>query len=187
MTQTVSARPVRGAADLAKPLALSDAAKALLTPEHTPRQYFDVLAAQPALAEDAIRFLAVALPKRESVGWALACVRAAVPKPSPAEAKAIASAEAWVKDPSEVNRRACGNAAEGAGHGTAPGCLANAAFWSGGSLSAPHLPPAPPRDDLTAIAVTAAVLLAAVIDPANAPAHRSRFVALGADIASGRK
>src|SRR5262245_9126810 len=98
MTQTVSARPARVAADLAKPLPRSDAAKALLAPEHTPRQYFDALAAQPALAEDAIRFLAHALPKRESVSWALACVRVAVPKPSPAEAKAIASADAWVKD-----------------------------------------------------------------------------------------
>ncbi|MBN9122834.1 MAG: hypothetical protein J0I06_27465 [Planctomycetes bacterium] len=180
-------RPVRLAADLARSLSLSEAAKKLLAPEHTPRQYFDALAAQPTLAEDAIRFLACALPKREAVGWALACVRSAVPKPSPEAAKAIAAAEAWVKEPSEVNRRACGAAGEGAGHGTAPGCLADAAFWSGGSLSAPHLPPAPPRDDLTASAVAAAVLLAAVIDPATAPAHRSRFVALGADIASGRK
>ena len=187
MTQTVSARPARAAADLAKPLPLSDAAKELLTPEHTPRQYFRCAGRAAHIGRRRDPVPGHALPKREAVGWALACVRAAVPKPSPAEAKAIASAEAWVKDPSEANRRACGNAAEGAGHGTAPGCLANAAFWSGGSLSAPHLPPAPPRDDLTAIAVTAAVLLAAVVDPANAPAHRSRFVALGADVASGRK
>src|SRR5947208_1780361 len=123
MTQPASARPVRVAADLARPLPLSDAARALLAPEHTPRQFFEALAAHPALAEDAIRFLAVALPKREAVGWALACVRAAVPKPSPEEAKAVAAAEAWVKDPSEANRRACGAAAEGAGQGTAPGCL----------------------------------------------------------------
>jgi hypothetical protein len=188
MTQPAApTRPVRLATDLAKSLALSDAAKALLTPEHTPRQFFDALAAHAPLAEDAIRFLAVALPKREAVSWALACVRAVVAKPSPEEAKAITSAEAWVKNQSEANRRACGAAAEAAGHGTAAGCLADAAFWSGGSLSAPHLPPAPPRDDLTAIAATAAILLAAVIDPASAPARRSQFVALGAGVASGRR
>jgi hypothetical protein len=188
MTQPAAQpRPVRLAGDLAKSLPLSDAARVLLAPEHTPRQFFEALAAHPPLAEDAIRFLAVALPKREAVGWALACVRSAFPKPSPEEAKAITTAEAWAKDPSEVNRRACGAAAEEAGHGTAPGCLADAAFWSGGSLSAPHLPPAPTRADLTAIGVTAAVLLAAVVDPANAPAHRSRFVALGAEAAAGRR
>ncbi len=178
--------PVRLAADLAKPLPLSDAAKAVLAPAHTPRQFFGALAAHPPLAEDAIRFLAVALPKREAVGWALACVRAATPKPSPEAARALAKVEGWVKEPSEANRRACEAAAEAAGFGTAPGCLAGAAFWSGGSLSAPHLPPVPPRDDLTATAVTAAILLAAVGDPDRAPAHRAKFVALGGDVAGGK-
>jgi hypothetical protein len=176
-------RLARLAADLAKPLPLSDAARALLTPAHTPRQYFDVLATHPPLAEDAIRFLAVALPKREAVAWALACVRAALPKPLPEAAKAIAAAEGWVKDPSEANRRACGAAAEAAGYGTAAGCLAGAAFWSGGSLAPPHLPPVPPRDDLTAAGVTGAILLAAAADPALRP----KFVALGAEVAAGRK
>ena len=175
--------PVRLAADLAKPLPLSDAARALLAPAHTPRQFFDALAAHPPLAEDAIRFLAVALPKREAVGWGLACVRAATPRPSPEAARALAKVEGWVKEPSEANRRACEAAAAAAGVGTAPGCLAGAAFWSGGSLSAPHLPPVPPRDDLTAAAVTAAILLAAVTDPDRAPAHRATFVALGAEAA----
>src|SRR5689334_7381268 len=131
--------PTRLAADLAKPLPLSDAARALLTPAQTPRQFFAVLASQPMLAEDAIRFLAAALPKREAVLWGLACVRHALPKPSPEATKALALAERWAKEPSEANRRACEPAAAAAGHGTAPGCLADAAFWSGGSLSAPHL------------------------------------------------
>ena len=188
MTQPAApGRPTRFATDLAKPLPLSDAAKALLRPDQSARQYFDALAQHPALAEDAIRFLAAALPKREAVLWALACVRSVLPKPSPEAAKALACADAWVKDPSDANRRACGAAAEAAGHGTAPGCLADAAFWSGGSLSAPHLPPVPPRDDLTAAGVTGALLLAAVTDPARAPEARTNFVALGAEVASGRK
>ena len=180
-------RQARLAADLARPLSLSDAAKTLLTPAHTARQFFDVLAAHPPLAEDSVRFLAVALPKREAVAWALACVRAAFPKPLPEAAKAITATEGWVRDPSEANRRACGAAADAAGYGTSAGCLAGAAFWSGGSLAPPHLPPAPPGDDLTAAAVTGAILLAAVADPARAPAARSRFVALGAEVAAGRK
>src|SRR5687767_5465508 len=124
----------RLAADLAHALPLSDAAKALLRPDFTVRQFFDALAAQPALAEDAIRFLAAALPKREAVAWALACLRGAIPKPTPEAASALSQVEAWARDPSDANRRACGAAAEVVGHGTAPGCLADAAFWSGGSL-----------------------------------------------------
>lgn len=98
-------RPARFAADVAKSLALSGAAKSLLTPTHTPREFFDALKAHPAMAEDAIRFLAAALPKREAVWWALACVRSAFPKPLPEAAKAIATADAWVKEPTEMNRR----------------------------------------------------------------------------------
>lgn len=184
---TAPTRSPRLAADLAKPLPLSDAAKALLAPNQTASQFFAALAGQPQLAEDAIRFLAMALPKREAVMWAVACVKSALPKPPPEAAKAIACAEAWVKDGSEVNRRGCEAAAQAAGHNTAPGCLAAAAFWSGGSLSAPHLPPVPPRDDLTGIGVTAALILAAVIDPARAAEMRSRFVAMGADVVAGRK
>ena len=172
----------RLAADLAAALPLSDEAQALLTPAHTPRQFFDALAARPALGEDAIRFLAAALPKREAVSWSVACVRSALPKPSPEAAKALLAAEAWVKEPSEMNRRACEAAAQAAGHGTAPGCVACAAFWSGGSLSAPHLPAVPPADNLTAIAVTGALLLAG-----PAPDARAKFIALGVEIASGKK
>ena len=187
MTTSAPTRSARLAADVAKALTLSDGARALLAPAHTPRQFFDVLAAQPPLAEDAIRFLAAALPKREAVWWALGCVRAAFPKPPPPEAaKAIAAADAWVKEPTETHRRACGDAASAADYGTAPGCLAAAAFLSGGSLAPPHLAAVPPGDDLTPAAVSAAVLLAAVADVEHIPATQAKFVALGADIASGK-
>ena len=53
MTTSAPTRSARLAADVAKALTLSDGARALLAPAHTPRQFFDVLAAQPPLAEDA--------------------------------------------------------------------------------------------------------------------------------------
>lgn len=179
-------RSARLAADVAKALTLSDASRALLAPAHTPRQFFDALAEHPPLAEDAIRFLAAALPKREAVWWALGCVRSAFPKPVPAAARALAATEVWVKEPSEANRRACGGAASAADYGTAPGCLAASAFLSGGSLAPPHLAAVPPADDLTPAAVGAAVLLAAVADVDRIPANYAKFLALGADIASGK-
>ncbi|HSQ57401.1 MAG TPA: hypothetical protein VLM40_16890, partial [Gemmata sp.] len=91
-------RTTRLAADVAKTVKLSDAAQKLLTPALTPRQFFDVLAAAPDLADDAIRFLAAALPKREAVWWGILCVREALGKSTdPAAVKAVASAESWVK------------------------------------------------------------------------------------------
>ncbi|MDB5306032.1 MAG: hypothetical protein JWO38_234 [Gemmataceae bacterium] len=177
--------PARLAADVARPLTLSDEAKALLTPTATARQFFDTLAAAP-LPDDAIRFLAAALPKREAVWWGHTCLVGALPKPLPeSAARALAAAEKWVKDPSEANRRAAGDAADLAGHGAPAGCLAAGAFWSGGSLAPPNLPPVPPRDDLTGQAVAGALFLAVAGLPAPAAA-RQRFLAAGADIASGR-
>jgi hypothetical protein len=179
-------KPARLASDVARPLSLSDKAVQLLTPTLSPRQFFDTLVAAQLL-DDAIRFLAAALPKREAVGWSVQCVKDAIPKPlEPAAAKALAVAEAWVKEPSEANRQAAGAAADVAGYGTAMGCLAAAAFWSGGSLTPAHLPPVPPRDDLTGTAVTGAILLASASATAGPDPAKVKYVAMGGDVASGR-
>ena len=78
------------------------------------------------------------------------------------------------------------NAANVAGFGTPAGCLALAAFWSGGSLSAPNLPPVPPKDELTGTAVAGAIMLASIIATAGAEPAKAKFLTLGADVASGR-
>lgn len=176
----------RLAADVARPLTLSEPATKLLAPDMKPRQFFDALAAAPALADDAIRFLAAALPKREAVWWGVLCVKDAIPKPPPEAGKAIAAAESWVKDQSEANRRAAEAAAELAGYGTPAGCLAAAAFWSGGSLAPPHLAAVPPKDELTGTAVAGALLLASIASPAGPAAAKAKFLALGADVTSGK-
>ncbi|HJZ57382.1 MAG TPA: hypothetical protein VKE74_20605 [Gemmataceae bacterium] len=187
MNPAPPARPAapRLATDLAKTLNLSDAGKALLNATLTVRQYFDALVGA-GHHQDAIRFLAAALPKRESVWWGVACAREvlkALPEP---QAKALAAAERWVKDPTEGNRRSAGAAAEAAGYGNPPGSLAAGAFWSGGSLAPANLPAVLPRDDLTGVAVGAALVLASVADPEKAAAARKRFLALGADVAAGK-
>ena len=180
-------KPARLAADVAKSVRLSDAAQKLLTPALTPRQFFDALAAVPALADDAIRFLAAALPKREAVWWGVMCVKDALPKPvDPVAVKAVASAEAWAREPSEANRRSAEAAANAAGYGTAAGSLAAAAFWSGGSLTPPGLAPVPPKEELTGVAVAGAVLLAASVAAGGPAAAKAKAVALGGEVASGR-
>jgi hypothetical protein len=183
---TAAAKPSRLASDIARPLSLSEKAVQLLSPMLTPRQFFDALVLAQ-IPDDAIRFLAAALPKREAVGWGVLCVKDALTKPlEPTATKALATAEAWVKDPSEANRRAAEAAADPAGYGTAAGCLAAAAFWSGGSLTPAHLPPVPPRDDLTGTAVVGAILLASTVSSAGPEPAKIKFIAIGGDIASGR-
>lgn len=176
---------LRLASEIAKPLSISDDGKALLTPALTARQYFDALYAAGHL-DDAIRFLAVALPKRESVWWGLLCVREVLKRVPEEQAKALAATERWVKDPNEANRRAAGSAAEAAEYGNAPGSLAAGAFWSTGSIAPPNVPPVPPKEELTGLAVGGALLVASVADPENMEAARSRFLALGADVTSGK-
>ena len=184
---TTAPKAPRLAADVAKSVKLSDAAMKLLTPALTPRQFFDALAAVPALADDAIRFLAVALPKREAVWWGVLCVKEALPTPVDVDARAIACAEGWAKEPSEGHRRSAETAANAAGYGTAAGSLAAAVFWSGGSIAPANLPPVAPREELTGVAVAGAVLLASAGARDGPEAAKARFVALGAEVAAGKR
>jgi hypothetical protein len=176
----------RTAAEVVKPLPLSEPALALLTPEMTVRQYLDALIAVP-LRVDALRVLALALPKPEAVWWGALCVHLGLAKPwKPSAEQAVESAEKWVTTPTDEHRRACALAAEAAGWDTAAGCLAGSAWLSGGSLSPPKLPPVTPRDDLTGQTLAGVMLLASVTDPKTANEKQDQFIALGLQIAGGQ-
>jgi len=187
MTPTAQPRPAaRPTAELVAPLPLTDPAKALLAPDATVRQFLDKLIAA-GLTVDALRVLALALPKPEAVWWACVCIRKAVPKPWRVAAEdAVDTSEKWVTDPSDANRRACGTVAEAAGWDTAAGCTAGAAWLSGGSLSPPKLPPVQPREDLTGQMVAGALMLAAAIDPATTAVTLGTFLQIGMTFADGK-
>lgn len=187
MTPTAQPRPAaRPTAELVAPLPLTDPAKALLAPDVSVRQFLDKLTAA-GLTVDALRVLALALPKPEAVWWACVCVRKAVPRPWRVAAEdAIDAAEKWVTDPSDANRRACGVVAEAAGWDTAAGCAAGAAWLSGGSLSPPKLPPVQPREDLTGQTVAGALMLAAAADPATTSVTLGTFLQIGMLLADGK-
>jgi hypothetical protein len=159
----------------------------------------DIVAGKPdaasgiiALAEaqrfpEAVRLAAHALPKREAVWWACMCARA-VPDPSVAEAdlKALAAAEAWVRRPDEANRRAAMAAAQATKMQTPEVWAAVGAFWSGGSMAPEGQPAVPPGEHLTGVAVSGAVVLAAVRrKPERAEARFARFLDSARDIAAG--
>lgn len=181
------APPPRTAAEIAKPLELSEAAMKLIAPGLPVRAFFEALAAKPELVEDALKFLAAALPKREAVWWGFCCLKDSLKPPLPeAGVKAMADVEKWVRNPTEPNRRAALAASDAAGRNTGPGCLAAAAAYSGGSLTPPRQAVVKPPEHLSAIFLNAALTVAAVTDAPNTAAHRVKFLALGQQVAAGQ-
>jgi hypothetical protein len=179
--------PAKTAQEICKLYAPAPKALESLSPTVTPRQFYDLLLKQELWVE-AGRFLAQALPKREAVWWACACVRqAAGPALSAADAGAVAAAEKWVTAPTEENRRAAHVAAAAAqGMDSPPGCVAMAAFWSGGSLAPKDQPAVPPAENLTGTAVVAALIHAAVLTEPDKFADKLRqFLSVGVSTAAG--
>lgn len=137
---------------------------------------------------DALRLIGCALPPREGVWWAwvaarhaaqVAQARAAAPAPPPGaadgaappvpplpptqqELDALAAVERWVAQPTDEHRRQAWAAGQAAGLETPAGSVAAAAYFSTGSLAAPHSPMVvPPPPGAHAAMAAGAVLLAA--------------------------
>ncbi len=160
---------------------------ALNSPEGaSPAKFLNGLVAAEDLNQ-AVQFLAFALPAREAVWWACLCAREGMrePVPTPLQA-AIAAAEAWVRKPTEENRRAAGLSAQATDLKSPAAWAAMAAFWSGGSLAPENLPEVAAPPQLLGSAVASAVMLAAVKpEPKFAGQKRARYVQAAVDIANG--
>jgi hypothetical protein len=136
---------------------------------------------------EAVRVLAHALPKRESVWWACMCATATAPSDLPeADQRAQQNAEQWVRRQTDDLRQAAMECAETGGCLTAEAWTGIAAFWSGDSIAPPGQPPIAPLPHQAGSAVAAAVSLAAVRgDGKQYPERLRRFLGSGRDIASG--
>jgi len=150
--------------DVCQALDLSDAGRDALTGDPAPQVFLDRLVAARC-HDDAVNYLAHALPRVHAVRWACQSVRAAFGDAlRPVASTAVIAAERWVMAPGEQHALAAAGAAESAGmkdEGAAR-FAALAAAWSGESLVAQDLPPVPAARELGAAAVAAAVQLAAV-------------------------
>jgi hypothetical protein len=177
---------VQSTTEISALVTLSEPARALLGAKIAPGDFIERLCAA-GLWADAVRFLAHALPKREAVWWACLAARAALGAGAPPpHAKAVEAAEAWVYQPTEEKRRAAMAAGDAAAKDSPARWAAIAAFWSGGSVTAPDAPAVPPGEQLTAMAVAGAVQIAAVQrEPARADEKYRLFIAQGLDIAQG--
>ena len=165
---------------------LEPEARALLGADATPAEFLACLVENTRF-HDATRFLAHALPKREAVWWACLCARQTLAGDAPpARLAALEAAEAWVYQPTEENRRMTMERAQEAGYDNPASWAAVAAFWSGGSLAPAGSPVVPPGETLTAVAVSGAVILAAVQNQPEQAADRfASFFEQGIDVADG--
>ena len=180
--QALAKVEAKTAAEICGALKLSPPARQLLDPQVSPADFLARLS-EAGMAEDAVGFLAYALPKREAVWWACQCVREAGLDSGDAAKAALLAAAHWAADPSENHRRAAHAAAETAE--SPESFVAFGAFFSGGSMAPPEAPEVPPAKELTALMIMNAVLVAAVVkEPQNAPQKYRRFIELGIQTAN---
>ena len=167
-------------------LELDPEAQALLAPDLSPQAFVEQLV-KAKQEEQAIKFLAFALPKREACWWSCLVARQADDLESaPVLAASLTAGESWVFKPSEENRQTALTAGEQAGFGNASAFAAHAAAWSGGSITPPDFDPVEPADDLTGKAVHCAMELAIYGGPPPGIKDRvALFLAMGLDIAKG--
>jgi len=172
------------AAELLKYFELSDEAQPHADRAATPARFIESMMGA-ACFNDAVKFLAHALPKREAVWWACLAARHAL-NSDPDQEAAVLAAETWAARPTEEHRLIAKQIAEKTAFKTAASWAATSAWWSAGSMAEPGQPEVPPPPFLYAQAVASAICLAAVLpDPINADKRYQRYLSQGLDLAMG--
>ncbi|MEQ8790294.1 MAG: hypothetical protein RIC55_28620 [Pirellulaceae bacterium] len=164
-TQPDQAVEPKLASEVAERFELSDDARALLAPDHTPSAYFALLGRRE-LYRDAFAFAAHYLPRRKAIWWGCLCAWELFRNDVPAgEESPLAAVVGWVRQPSEENRRRAYETARDAARPSVSANLAMAVFSADGSLSKPDGPHVDPKPHQAARFVTAAVVLAGQLAP----------------------
>lgn len=150
-----------------------------------PSDYFPLLVSAGRLG-DAVQFLALALPRFETVAWAARVVRdmAQPAAPEDPEAAALKSVLLWLQDPVEGRRRTAFDAAQAAAPNSPQGMAAMAVFYSGGSVAPSGCPPLTAPPDAAARFAAGAILLAAARNP-DMDATLRQALAAGEKLAAG--
>lgn len=144
---------------------------------------------QQQLFVDAIRYLALALPKRESIWWTVAVNKKVSPEniSDIKEQEAWNLVEEWVYDPTEKNRVGAFSLAEALEFETPGSYAAMAVYWSGGSLTpAESGQIVPPGPTLSGTAVGASILMTCAQGEPQATGLRHQYaLKIGLNVARG--
>ena len=130
----------------------------------------------------ATRFLAMALPRLEAIGWAAEMLEQAGVSTSQ-ERGALDAAARWIQVPEDDLRRAAWDAAESVREGPAR-FLGAAIFFSGGSIAPSDCGAVAPPAETCGVAAAATVLGAAT-RTASAEKFLREALAVGASLATG--
>lgn len=125
-----------------------------------PADYLATLKAEKR-QEEAVTYLALALPRFDGVAWAADMLAAVPAKVGSPEAAAMAAVRAWIDRPDDQRRRAAWAAGEAAPDWSPERLLTHAVFLSGGSIAPPDVPAVQPAADLSGRMVAAAIVTAA--------------------------
>lgn len=165
-------------------VALQGAEPAALPDEGvTPHAHYTMLR-EAGRRDEAVAFLAIALPRFEAIGWAARIVEeeANARRLSGPDRQALDYALRWLGEPNDDRRRAAMDAAGIAGERAPERLLALAVFFSGGSVSTPDLPAILPPPEAAAKCAGGAVAIAAHLTQ-DAPAVLDRALDLGEMVA----
>ena len=166
--------------------AMSDEAMLLINESFSPSEYLDQLISAKQY-QDAVRFLARALPSREAAWWACVSARNGVNDQTSAnELNALELAEQWVFKPTDEHRHKAHDAVEYIENDSPIHWTGMAVLWSGGSMVPPDLPEVPAVPNMCGMAVSGAVLLAGISDDVEESDRRYElFLKQGVAIANG--
>ena len=159
---------------------LSDGARALVKDDSTPPGYLDSLEKQE-LYPDAIKFQAHHLPADAAVKWASACIKELrSPETKDQKDEPLDAVDQWVKAPGDQTRFAAKEAADKSKKSGPSKILAMAVFLSGGSLTPPGSPEAPPPKWAAQKMIAGSIQVAVVSDqPAKAKERYQQALKLG--------
>ncbi|MGE3808548.1 MAG: hypothetical protein AB7K24_28110 [Gemmataceae bacterium] len=183
MNQDVLNQPAPGFC-AANELMLTAAGEEALRPGLTVRAYFHELMQHENYA-DARRVLAHALPKRRALWWGLLCAWEAV-RPCPPEnvQEVLRAVARFVMEPGEEKRRQVEAISKLVRFESMANQLAQAAFLSTGSMTAPDLPEVFPQPFLTGRLVGVTVYLSSVLrEPARYQQRLKEYIAVGLEVA----
>lgn len=145
---------------------------------------------QRGLLSEAIRFLAIAIPKRQAISWTIFVHEAAQHLPCnrvPLEQDVWKAVRDWVKNPTESARLFAYKYAELLEFKSAGAYAGLAVFWSGGNMAPPQSgvevkpPPA-----LTGTAVGASILLSTASAPSGEVlTAQGNALSIGMQVATG--